>query len=121
MFIALESDVNKHLTQEVTQQRSRHVDLLWNITHHLNVLHAERWRHDVNRTIFDYQESVVRSIRRGYDGSDVGYLGWTIPSALMYCITVYTTIGTPFPTHLFLFLFSSSSCFSSFSSFPSPN
>ena len=94
MFIALESDVNAQLTQEVTQQRSRHVDLLWNITHHLNVLHVERWRHDVNRTIFDYQESVVRSIRRGYDGSDVGYLGWTLPSALMYCITVYTTIGT---------------------------
>jgi len=93
MFIALESEYNAHLTREVTQQRSRHVDLLWNITHHLNVLHAERWRQDVNRTISDYQESVVRSIRRGYDGSEVGYLGWTIPSALMYCITVYTTIG----------------------------
>ena len=93
MFIALESDVNKHLMRDVIDDRSRHVHRLWNITHHLNVLHQDRWRQDVSRTISDYQQSVVRNIRRGYDGSSAGYLGWTVPSALMYCITVYTTIG----------------------------
>lgn len=41
---------------------------------------------------------MVRHIRRGYDGSDENPLvmRWTIPAALMYCITIYTTIGTIF-------------------------
>lgn len=39
---------------------------------------------------------MVRHIRRGYDGTDENPLlmRWTIPAALMYCITIYTTIGT---------------------------
>ena len=43
-----------------------------------------------------YQSQLVRQIRRGYDGSgeDGAKLRWTIPAALMYCITIYTTIGT---------------------------
>lgn len=38
---------------------------------------------------------MVRHIRRGYDGTDENPLlmRWTIPAALMYCITIYTTIG----------------------------
>lgn len=38
---------------------------------------------------------MVRHIRRGYDGSDENpvLMRWTIPAALMYCITIYTTIG----------------------------
>jgi hypothetical protein len=58
---------------------------------------------------------MVRHIRRGYDGTDENPLlmRWTIPAALMYCITIYTTIGNnnvnPFfsfyymiPEHIFL-------------------
>jgi hypothetical protein len=39
---------------------------------------------------------LVRQIRRGYDGIDENpnLVRWTIPSALMYCITIYTTIGS---------------------------
>ena len=41
---------------------------------------------------------MVRQIRRGYDGidEDPNRVRWTIPSALMYCITIYTTIGSLF-------------------------
>ena len=72
MFIALESYSNERLTQDVVDVRLRHVNLLWNITHHLNVLHYDRWREDVNQTLLQYQTLVVGHIRRGYDGSDAG-------------------------------------------------
>ena len=38
---------------------------------------------------------MVRHIRRGYDGLDEepNVVRWSIPAALMYCITIYTTIG----------------------------
>ena len=47
---------------------------------------------------FRYQNQMVRQIRRGYDGidEDPNRVRWTIPSALMYCITIYTTIGSLF-------------------------
>jgi hypothetical protein len=49
---------------------------------------------------------MVRHIRRGYDGTDENPLlmRWTIPAALMYCITIYTTIGNN-NVNPFLFLF----------------
>jgi hypothetical protein len=49
---------------------------------------------------------MVRHIRRGYDGTDENPLlmRWTIPAALMYCITIYTTIGNNVNPFLFLFI-----------------
>ncbi len=32
-------------------------------------------------------------MRRGYTGSDVGVKIWTFSSALMYSLTIFTTIG----------------------------
>jgi hypothetical protein len=49
---------------------------------------------------------MVRHIRRGYDGTDENPLlmRWTIPAALMYCITIYTTIGNKNPVNIRHFL-----------------
>jgi hypothetical protein len=58
IFIALESKSNQRLWQEGHEMRSRCVDLLWNITHHLNVLHYDRWRQDVDKTLLQYQHQV---------------------------------------------------------------
>lgn len=59
------------------------------------MLNYDQWRRDVNRTVYEYQAHMVRHIRRGYDGTDEdpNLIRWTIPAALMYCITIYTTIG----------------------------
>ena len=94
LFIAVESKAKAIVSEEVVVTRLLYVDLLWNITHHLNVLHYDRWSHNVTSTLQQYQGLVVASIRRGYDASepDDNY-GWTFAAALMYCITIYTTIG----------------------------
>lgn len=95
VFIELESRTNRLplLLREGHQRRARYVDLLWNTTHHLNVLHYEKWRHDVNVTLLNYQKEVVLHVKRGYDATDRADSGWSFPAAIMYCITVYTTIG----------------------------
>lgn len=40
-------------------------------------------------------QEVVANVRKGYTGNDVGARVWTFSSALMYSLTVFTTIGKP--------------------------
>jgi hypothetical protein len=43
--------------------------------------------------LFCFQSEVVLNVRRGYTGTDPGVPVWTFSSALMYSLTVFTTIG----------------------------
>lgn len=66
----------------------------------------EFWNNLLVLTNIRYQAQMVRHIRRGYDGTDENPLlmRWTIPAALMYCITIYTTIGNNNPVNIRHFL-----------------
>ena len=57
------------------------------------MLFGETWKRSAVVLTRQFQEEAVRNIKLGYTGADPGVRIWTYESALMYSITVFTTIG----------------------------
>ena len=66
---------------------------VWEITYFYNTLNKEAWMNETNELLYKFQNDTVENIMRGYTGTDVDVKVWTFSSALMYCLTVFTTIG----------------------------
>ena len=58
-----------------------------------NTLDKKAWINETNELLYKFQNDTVENIMRGYTGTDVGVRVWTFSSALMYSLTVFTTIG----------------------------
>ena len=43
-----------------------------------------------------FQEQAVKNVQNGYIGNDPGVRVWTFSSALMFSLTIFTTIGKHF-------------------------
>merc|ERR1719295_1550504 len=67
--------------------------MLWNITEKNNTLHKGDWDREVRRVVSDYQEEVIEAVDKGFQGDDQPSTLWTFSGALLYSITVITTIG----------------------------
>ncbi|XP_022245756.1 potassium channel subfamily K member 18-like isoform X2 [Limulus polyphemus] len=69
---------------------------LWRITNKLNVLYEANWTLAVGGRLREFEQTVVNAVRNeGYDGREVEALElqWSFPGALLYSLTVITTIG----------------------------
>ena len=66
---------------------------VWEITYQYNTLNEEAWITETTKLLYKFQNDTVENIMRGYTGTDVGVRVWTFSSALMYSLTVFTTIG----------------------------
>ena len=70
---------------------------LWRITEEYNTLHPANWTIEVSQIIQEYQARIISEVRDGYDVSavdnDIPGYKWTFTGALLYSITVITTIG----------------------------
>jgi len=91
IFLSLETPRDPKMINEVLSLRSQVVLKLWNVTLHYNTIYSEKWEAEVDFTIRDFQNNFVKKIRLGYNGEDDD--AWTFPKALMYSLSVYTTIG----------------------------
>ena len=62
----------------------------------MNVLYPSNWTNDAELVMLDYQEALFFAQRQhGYDGQSTegGYQKWSFGGALLYSVTVITTIG----------------------------
>lgn len=94
IFRAVEGKFGDPSPEEAASHlRDEMVGRLWNVTVKLNVLEEGQWRQEVVRALEDFQKSVVPLVKtRGYRGV-VPLEAWSFSAALMYSLSVYTTIG----------------------------
>jgi len=78
--------------------RNSHVEMLWNVTEALNVLHRESWTRLAIEILNNYTREVYAA--NNVSGWYVDELGdeqdpeqWSYAGSLLFSITVITTIG----------------------------
>lgn len=79
------------------QVRQWHLDRLWTMTAQLNVLDEQNWTAMADNLLGNLTREVfLATTNKGYDGSsdDSSAPRWTFAGALLYSVTVITTIGT---------------------------
>ena len=71
--------------------------LLLLFVEHFNVLYRENWTREAGKVLKRFEQNVIRKAKtEGYDGSDSGddsSVQWNFSGALLYSVTVITTIG----------------------------
>ena len=92
MFQYIEEPESVEESPMVSKRRTA-VMKLWNITERYNTLHKTNWSEAVKSVIAEYQEEVIEAIDEGFDGKDIPDNLWSFSGALLYSITVITTIG----------------------------
>ncbi|XP_055942411.1 TWiK family of potassium channels protein 7-like isoform X2 [Argiope bruennichi] len=95
-FESLEQPFEINQRNTIIRFRDRCREDLWNITDTLNVFYEEQWKLLVEKTLRQYELDLIHEIKNeGYDGMAYAEaeLQWSFPGALLYCITVITTIG----------------------------
>ncbi|XP_068217794.1 TWiK family of potassium channels protein 18-like [Palaemon carinicauda] len=93
-FRVIEGEMGDPRPEESASELREHmVHRLWNVTLRLNVLEETQWREEVVGALQEYQEFVVPLVKtKGYRGVYPKET-WSFSAALMYSLSVYTTIG----------------------------
>ncbi|RZF39733.1 hypothetical protein LSTR_LSTR011142 [Laodelphax striatellus] len=94
IFHLLESTPeHQQVKHVVAKHRQRCLANLWTITERLNVLYVRNWTHLVHEQLAEFEASVVEATRaQGAQLLDAE-LHWTFGGALLYSVTLVTTIG----------------------------
>lgn len=85
-----EENVNK-----VQQHLNATVEKLFEHSMNLTVYHRVNWTAVARGILEEYQKDIVRQTKRGYQGERLtdDAKQWNFPEAILYAITVITTIG----------------------------
>ncbi|XP_043189472.1 potassium channel subfamily K member 18-like [Amphibalanus amphitrite] len=95
VFRHTEAEYDRQLTAHVEMHRETTARDLWELTRQMNqfnVTEPDWWRLVTNLTA-EYQQDVIEFVRRGYLGGSSDQSIWTVPSSIIYCISIYSTIG----------------------------
>ena len=59
----------------------------------INVLDRNAFNETADEVLKGFQEKIVKAVKKGYNPQTAGKKVWTIPAALMFCLSVFTMIG----------------------------
>ena len=93
LFSSLEAESQMECAEAAKLTREEFSKNLWNITLRANVLFEKEWKFMTMDLLHEFQNETVDNVKRGYTGNDVGVKIWTFSAALMFSLTVFTTIG----------------------------
>ncbi|XP_025829023.1 potassium channel subfamily K member 2 [Agrilus planipennis] len=91
-FMHIEKDRDDTEYLQVIQWRNACVEELWDIVATQNIFNETDFRKTVNKTLKRYQENIVHSIKKGYDGRTPGEI-WSYSAALMFSLSIITMVG----------------------------
>ncbi|XP_015930553.1 two pore potassium channel protein sup-9 [Parasteatoda tepidariorum] len=93
-YLEAPNEINQRST--IQGYRDKCLKDMWNVTETLNVLYEKNWTILMEKRLKQFENDVVHAVKNeGYDGKDSSdtELQWSFSGALLYCITVITTIG----------------------------
>ncbi len=95
VFQFLEGPYEGRVTEGVQRRLNITVEKLFNTSDQSKVLYKSNWTTMARQILEDYQQELVRQTKRGYQGErlDDDIKQWNFPGAILYAITVITTIG----------------------------
>jgi len=98
VFQYLEGPTEGRVTQVVQRRLHITVEKLFNTSEQSKVLYKSNWTTMARQILEQYQQELVGQSKRGYQGEriDDDTKQWNFPGAILYAITVITTIGKYF-------------------------
>ncbi|XP_047991516.1 TWiK family of potassium channels protein 18-like [Leguminivora glycinivorella] len=96
LFEYLESGPEVQQRSAIQRSREECLKELWAITERLNVLYERNWTRLVHEQLRKFESSIVAAARQASDVQPQELTlesKWTFSGALIYCITLITTIG----------------------------
>ncbi|CAF3345444.1 unnamed protein product [Rotaria socialis] len=95
VFQLLEGPHEGEVSQGVHRRLNITVERLFNTSEQSKVLHVNNWTTMARQILEEYQLDLVRQTKRGYQGErfEDDTKQWNFPGAILYAITVITTIG----------------------------
>ncbi|XP_046568719.1 TWiK family of potassium channels protein 18-like [Haliotis rubra] len=95
IFMKLEAEQEIQNKVEVGFTRQFYVKRLWDVTQNLNILFEANWSASADEIFQDFQQNIYKTVREtGWDGTETEEASeWTYAGALLYSVTVITTIG----------------------------
>ncbi|CAF1267011.1 unnamed protein product [Adineta steineri] len=95
VFQFLEAPYEGRVTEGVQRRLHITVEKLFNTSEQSKVLFKTNWTSMARQILEEYQQELVRQTKRGYQGerNEDDIKQWNFPGAILYAITVITTIG----------------------------
>lgn len=98
LFRAIEGPYEEDLKADVRHYREQKVDEAWEMLKeqfgNVTVWNQTQFVDELMKIFVDFQDNVAKAVKeKGWDGKDESGEQWSFPGALLYAVTVITTIG----------------------------